>query len=497
MDIQTFVFFFLSAILVFASLRVITARNPVHAALHLILAFFTCGGIWALLQAEFLAIAIILVYVGAVMVLFLFVVMMLDINIERMRVGFWRYLPLGGMIGAVVVWLVTQGLIETAQESSPGIGWQVPLGSDVVLCYVVGRWVFGAGHPALHILLLLTIAMDILGLLLAGVADPESVLRLSWLLLPVLASAGVWRINGKRADLRAPERMRRKGLMLWPYIVAGALSYLGVAAAGLPAALGLLPVIPAIPHADRSFGLFAEAEEFLHDPLNRLAHLLVRPLAAVLFLFGLTRGGIDMGAYAPTTLCVLAALWIGKPLGVFAGMLIAGRLSRTRLRPQAGLGLREQLLIAVITGIGFTVPILATETALPGGKRSPRVIMTTAPEEQHVIGLLMVEAILTLESAECIPLGTQMPLLEIARATEAHQADIAALSFSTAFPQRQIPGLLQQLRMVLPATTGLWVGGAGVARLAKQEGVLPLHSFDDAIRALADWRTAHATISKN
>ncbi len=103
MDFQTFVFFFLSAILVFASLRVITARNPVHAALNLILAFFTCGGIWALLQAEFLAIAIILVYVGAVMVLFLFVVMMLDINIDRIRQGFWNYLPLGALLGLLMV----------------------------------------------------------------------------------------------------------------------------------------------------------------------------------------------------------------------------------------------------------------------------------------------------------------------------------------------------------------------------------------------------------
>ncbi|MGE5385816.1 MAG: NADH-quinone oxidoreductase subunit J [Betaproteobacteria bacterium] len=103
MDFQTFVFFFLSAILVFAALRVITARNPVHAALHLILAFFTCGGIWALLQAEFLAIAIILVYVGAVMVLFLFVVMMLDINLDRIRQGFWRYLPLGALLGILMV----------------------------------------------------------------------------------------------------------------------------------------------------------------------------------------------------------------------------------------------------------------------------------------------------------------------------------------------------------------------------------------------------------
>ena len=81
MDFQTLVFFFLSAILIFAALRVITASNPVHAALHLILAFFTCGGIWALLQAEFLAIAIILVYVGAVMVLFLFVVMVMEMGL--------------------------------------------------------------------------------------------------------------------------------------------------------------------------------------------------------------------------------------------------------------------------------------------------------------------------------------------------------------------------------------------------------------------------------
>jgi len=103
MDFQTLVFFFLSAILIVASLRVITARNPVHAALFLILAFFTCGGIWTLLQAEFLAIAIILVYVGAVMVLFLFVVMMLDINMDRIRQGFWNYLPLGAILGLLLV----------------------------------------------------------------------------------------------------------------------------------------------------------------------------------------------------------------------------------------------------------------------------------------------------------------------------------------------------------------------------------------------------------
>jgi len=103
MEFKTFVFYFLAAILVFAALKVITARNPVHAALYLVLAFFNAGGIWLLLHAEFLAITLVMVYVGAVMVLFLFVVMMLDINLERLRQGFWSYLPVGALIGVLLV----------------------------------------------------------------------------------------------------------------------------------------------------------------------------------------------------------------------------------------------------------------------------------------------------------------------------------------------------------------------------------------------------------
>jgi len=103
MTFQEFIFWAFSAVLVAASAGVVTVRNPVHAALLLVLAFFTAAGLWLQLQAEFLAIALVLVYVGAVMVLFLFVVMMLDINIERMREGFWSYLPLGGAVAAVLV----------------------------------------------------------------------------------------------------------------------------------------------------------------------------------------------------------------------------------------------------------------------------------------------------------------------------------------------------------------------------------------------------------
>jgi len=89
--------------MLFSALRVITARNPVHAALFLVLAFFTASVIWMLLKAEFLAIVLVLVYVGAVMVLFLFVVMMLDINLDRMREGCWSYLPLGATVGLLMI----------------------------------------------------------------------------------------------------------------------------------------------------------------------------------------------------------------------------------------------------------------------------------------------------------------------------------------------------------------------------------------------------------
>lgn len=103
MNFETFVFYFLSAILLFAAGSVITARNPVHSALFLVLAFFTAAGLWLLLEAEFLAITLVLVYVGAVMVLFLFVVMMLDINLDTLREGFWDYLPLATLVALLLV----------------------------------------------------------------------------------------------------------------------------------------------------------------------------------------------------------------------------------------------------------------------------------------------------------------------------------------------------------------------------------------------------------
>ena len=103
MNFESLVFFIFAAIMVFAALRVITARNPVHAILWLVLSFFTAAGIWLLLHAEFLAIALVLVYVGAVMVLFLFVVMMLDVNFDALRKHFASYLPVGVTVGVLII----------------------------------------------------------------------------------------------------------------------------------------------------------------------------------------------------------------------------------------------------------------------------------------------------------------------------------------------------------------------------------------------------------
>lgn len=102
MSVTTGIFYVFSAVLLFAAFRVITARNPVHAALYLVLTFFQASMIWMLLEAEFLSITLVLVYVGAVMVLFLFVVMMMDINVENLRAGFWTHFPLAAVVGVVI-----------------------------------------------------------------------------------------------------------------------------------------------------------------------------------------------------------------------------------------------------------------------------------------------------------------------------------------------------------------------------------------------------------
>lgn len=149
MNTQSVLFFVFAACTLLAGLRVITARNPVHAVLFLVLAFFSSACLWMQLRAEFLAIVLILVYVGAVMVLFLFVVMMLDINIDRTRAGFWRHLPAALLVGiaiALQLWLVlSHGSWQTLAEAPmPKSGNTAALGRLAFTDYLLPLQVAGA-----------------------------------------------------------------------------------------------------------------------------------------------------------------------------------------------------------------------------------------------------------------------------------------------------------------------------------------------------------------
>lgn len=137
MEVKSALFYLFSAVMLFAALRVITARNPVHAALYLVLAFFQASGIWMLLKAEFLSITLVLVYVGAVMVLFLFVVMMIDINLDELKRGFWNHFPLAASIGAVLALELASVLmggfrsVQVVSDAAPGASTQVSNTKDL------------------------------------------------------------------------------------------------------------------------------------------------------------------------------------------------------------------------------------------------------------------------------------------------------------------------------------------------------------------------------
>ena len=142
MDAKTGLFYVFAAVLLFAAFKVITARNPVHAALYLVLAFFQAAAVWILLKAEFLAITLVLVYVGAVMVLFLFVVMMLDINIDSVRKGFWKHFPLAGSVGAIIALEMSYVLMGGFRDPPKLTAAAGPIGAQVSNTKELGKLLY-------------------------------------------------------------------------------------------------------------------------------------------------------------------------------------------------------------------------------------------------------------------------------------------------------------------------------------------------------------------
>jgi len=167
MSTETALFWIFAAILLAAAFRVITARNPVHAVLFLVLAFFSTSCLWMLLRAEFLAIALVLVYVGAVMVLFLFVVMMLDINIDRVRQGFWRHFPLAALVGVIIalqLWAVlSHGRWQTIEAPAANAAYGSNIAALGVLTFTEYAYPLQIAGVILLVAMIAAIALTLRG----------------------------------------------------------------------------------------------------------------------------------------------------------------------------------------------------------------------------------------------------------------------------------------------------------------------------------------------
>lgn len=275
----------------------------------------------------------------------------------------------GGMGGPVVVYLglaLLLGVFEDVQH-----GWAVPTATDIAFSYLVGRIVFGAGHPAIRFLLLLAIADDAGGLVILALFYPTAAVVPAWLLVSLVAALVVYLLanvlprrldRGRRGQPHCTWVRNRLGL--WPWVLAGAVSWYAFQMAGLHPALGLLPIIPTIPHAERDFGIFADPERAT-DLLNRFEQLVRVPVQFILFGFGLLNAGVQFSAISEPTLLVLLGLLIGKPLGIaLFGWLAAFPL---RLGLPEGMVVRDLLVVGCVAAIGFTVALFVASVAFPAG----------------------------------------------------------------------------------------------------------------------------------
>ncbi|HVH02818.1 MAG TPA: Na+/H+ antiporter NhaA, partial [Amaricoccus sp.] len=219
----------------------------------------------------------------------------------------------GGMVGPVLVYLAGAALVGQFAELARG--WAIPTATDIAFSYLIGRLVFGTGHPAVMFLLLLAIADDAGGLIILAVFYPQGELAPAWLLLSFGAAAAAYLLANRlprmleaARDGRPHSTFAERRLGVWPYLVAGCLSWYGFQQAGIHPALGLLPIVPVIPHADIDFGLYSAREADQPDLLNRIEHGLKVPVEVILFLFGLANAGVEFSAIGAATWLVMIGL---------------------------------------------------------------------------------------------------------------------------------------------------------------------------------------------
>ncbi len=278
----------------------------------------------------------------------------------------------GGMFGPIGVYLGLAAIMGSETYSAVANGWAIPTATDIAFSYLVGRIVFGAGHPAVRFLLLLAIADDAAGLIILAIFYPSGELAPEWLLLSLGAALAVYFLANdlpRRLDRGNESRpistWVRKTLSFWPYLLAACASWYGFMMSGLHPALGLLPIVPTIPHADRAFGIFSAAEQYLTDLLNMIEHALKHPVEIILFFFGLCNAGVEFSSMGPATWLVLAGLLIGKPIGILLfGWFAAKPL---KLGIPEGMRIIDLVVIGFVAAIGFTVSLFVASVAFDAG----------------------------------------------------------------------------------------------------------------------------------
>lgn len=280
---------------------------------------------------------------------------------------------LGGMLGPIMVYLGVAYLFGSTTFEAIKNGWAIPTATDIAFSYLIGRMIFGAKHPAVEFLLLLAIADDALGLIILAIFYPSADLVPLWLLLSLTVAVVVYSlfnffptyIDGKNINRPCSTWVRNK-LGAWPYIIAGAVSWYAFHKSGLHPALGLLPIIPTIPHAERDFGIFINQGNKSEDLLNSIEHSLKSVVAVILFFFGLLNAGVEFSAVSEATYAVLFGLLIGKPLGIFIFGFVGSYVLNFGLAK--GMNNKDLFTLGCISAIGFTVSLFVASVAFVDGE---------------------------------------------------------------------------------------------------------------------------------
>lgn len=256
---------------------------------------------------------------------------------------------MGGMFVPAAIYA---GLVSFLGPPDLLRGWAIPCATDIAFSAMVARLIFRSGHPAIPFLLLLAIADDALGLVILAVFYPSGTLS-PGALLGFMSAALVVALTLRRFNVHT----------FWPYVVGpGGLAWAALFYGGFHPALALVPIVPFMPHESRDLGLFDSREGSQSDTLNRFEHWWATPVQIVLLAFGFANSGVPFAQIGAGTYYVLAALLVGKPLGIVA-LSIAARKLGARLPP--GVTKSDLLIVGIAAAIGFTVSLFFATAAFP------------------------------------------------------------------------------------------------------------------------------------